>query len=352
MNSQRAVTPWEADFCDMRAAMPIPGAAQPTGFKLLEQPAYPLPRAQPRLAHRLRRWTGHADRRALPGPDARLRHPRPCDGPDVRLATVGRQVRLGHAPTTATSTRPARSRDGSRPRPRGADRLRLDDGPQLGTATGAGKAQHELAARPLLRDLAVHGIFGFDPASNGNELRLAHGYVLDHGKVRGLKAGTRAVEGPQERYPEQVLLELTDSGDQARSRRRALTTYPVAVLAEHGFVQLAVRVDDGRTQSAMGKCRTSSNCRSSMRSTPTRRPAAASRPRDRGARNDHDRRHHFDLDGTLVERARNRRGSCSRNEPRLRPGHRLPRGLLPDLRAQLLRIARGCYAPTRSALRR
>lgn len=35
MNAQRAVTPWEADFCDMRAAMPIPTPRSLLDFKLL-----------------------------------------------------------------------------------------------------------------------------------------------------------------------------------------------------------------------------------------------------------------------------------------------------------------------------
>jgi len=35
MNSQRAVTPWEADFCDMRAAMPIPEPRSLLDYQLL-----------------------------------------------------------------------------------------------------------------------------------------------------------------------------------------------------------------------------------------------------------------------------------------------------------------------------
>src|SRR4030095_8294496 len=35
MNAQRAVTPWEADFCDMRSAMPIPEPRSLMDFKLL-----------------------------------------------------------------------------------------------------------------------------------------------------------------------------------------------------------------------------------------------------------------------------------------------------------------------------
>ena len=78
------------------------------------------------------------------------------------------------------------------------------------------------------KDLAIHGIFGFDPArDNGRELWLTHGYVLDRGQVFGLKAGTGQTIRLQERYPETVSLQLTDSADRRWTLNgRALTTFP------------------------------------------------------------------------------------------------------------------------------
>ena len=37
------------------------------------------------------------------------------------------------------------------------------------------------------RDLAMHAIFSFDPEANGISLSLAHGYVVERGKIFGLK---------------------------------------------------------------------------------------------------------------------------------------------------------------------
>ena len=78
------------------------------------------------------------------------------------------------------------------------------------------------------QDFAIHAIFGFDPArENGRDLWLAHGYVLDRGKVFGLKAGTGQAVRNQERYPETVALRLTDSDDRVWNLNgRALTTMP------------------------------------------------------------------------------------------------------------------------------
>jgi hypothetical protein len=74
---------------------------------------------------------------------------------------------------------------------------------------------------------AVHGIFGFDQLTNGAELWLAHGYVLDSGAVYGLQSGSASVVRQQERYPENVRLSVTDrSGRTLQLSSDALTTYP------------------------------------------------------------------------------------------------------------------------------
>ena len=76
-------------------------------------------------------------------------------------------------------------------------------------------------------DLAVHGIFGFDPTRNGDELWIAHGYVLEKGKVYGLKSGGGRVERMQERYAETLALVLTDCEDRSWTLSgQAMTTFP------------------------------------------------------------------------------------------------------------------------------
>jgi hypothetical protein len=79
------------------------------------------------------------------------------------------------------------------------------------------------------RDLAVHALFDFT-TDNGPDapspLTMTHGYVLEGGKVHGLKAGS----GTTERsgfYPEHIQISLTDSADRTwELDGRALTAFP------------------------------------------------------------------------------------------------------------------------------
>lgn len=75
-------------------------------------------------------------------------------------------------------------------------------------------------------DLAMHAIFDFDVADNGEALRLTHGYVLEDGQVHGLKSGG----GKTRRsgwYPEEKHLEVVDSADRTWTfRGEALTAFP------------------------------------------------------------------------------------------------------------------------------
>ena len=71
------------------------------------------------------------------------------------------------------------------------------------------------------RDLAVHGMFDFDPTTPLDEplsLALTHGYVLDHGVGVGLKEGTGITERSG-LYPTRITLDLLDAQD----RRWSLT---------------------------------------------------------------------------------------------------------------------------------
>ena len=75
-------------------------------------------------------------------------------------------------------------------------------------------------------DLAIHGIFDFDTADGGRTLSLSHGYVLDHGEVYGLQAGT-GTTSRHGHFPEQKTLEVTDRRGQTFSLRgEAMTAFP------------------------------------------------------------------------------------------------------------------------------
>jgi hypothetical protein len=79
------------------------------------------------------------------------------------------------------------------------------------------------------RDLAIHGIFDFDPTLGpGSEtpLRLTHGYVMDKGEAVGLKAGTGTARR-DDFYPESITLEVTDDRDRRwELTGTAETTFP------------------------------------------------------------------------------------------------------------------------------
>jgi hypothetical protein len=65
------------------------------------------------------------------------------------------------------------------------------------------------------RDLAVHGMFDFDPATPAGEnlqLSLTHGYLLQGGTAIGLKDGT-GITQRSGLYPDLITLDLVDAQD-------------------------------------------------------------------------------------------------------------------------------------------
>lgn len=78
-------------------------------------------------------------------------------------------------------------------------------------------------------DFAVHGLFDFTTGTGPDSpgpLTLTHGYVLDHGKVCGLKAG-HGTTWRSGFYPERVELRVTDVTDRTLELHgSALTTFP------------------------------------------------------------------------------------------------------------------------------
>ena len=79
------------------------------------------------------------------------------------------------------------------------------------------------------RDLAVHVVGDFSTSGGPeepSELQITHGYVLDHGVVRGIKAG-KGTTWRSGFHPSAIELEVTDAGDQTwHLEGTALTTFP------------------------------------------------------------------------------------------------------------------------------
>jgi hypothetical protein len=77
------------------------------------------------------------------------------------------------------------------------------------------------------QDLAIHGIFSFDPRENGTRLALTHGYVVEKGQVFGLKAGVGKTVRTRDRYATTVELVLTDRSDREwKLNAEGLTSFP------------------------------------------------------------------------------------------------------------------------------
>jgi hypothetical protein len=227
MNAQRAVTPWEADFCDMRAAMPIPTPRSLLDFKLLNS-------LHIRCLDPNRVWHIAYDDSQGTRIDVRYEALMPAfDIHDPAMDPMcGSKSEAGKF-AWGTAYNGHFDQTGHF---KGSVTLRGREVPIDCVST----MDHSWGPRPernkpnmswlhahFSKDLAVHAIFGFDQQRNGEELWLAHGYVMEKGRIRGLKAGTGRVERPQERYPERLQLQVTDVDDRVwHLDGRALTTFP------------------------------------------------------------------------------------------------------------------------------
>lgn len=77
------------------------------------------------------------------------------------------------------------------------------------------------------KDLAIHAIFSFDPEKNGTSLSLTHGYVVEKGRIFGLRAGTGTVVRRHDRYAESTELHLVDcDGREWKLKSEGLTRFP------------------------------------------------------------------------------------------------------------------------------
>ena len=228
MNSRRSVTHWEADFCDMRSAIPIPQPHNLLDYELSN--GLHVHCIEPN-----RVWQINYDDEQ--GTRVDVRYEALMSGFDISDPEMDPMCASkssdgtfawgtaykGHFDQTGVFTGTVSIRDRQVP----IDCVSTMDHswgarPERGSPTMSWLHAH------FSRDLAIHAIFGFDPArDNGRDLWLAHGYVLERGKVFGLKAGTGQTMRRQERYPETISLQLTDSADRPWSLSgRALTSMP------------------------------------------------------------------------------------------------------------------------------
>lgn len=77
------------------------------------------------------------------------------------------------------------------------------------------------------KDLAIHAIFGFNPEEKNSKLELTHGYVVEDGKVYGLKHGRGHTIRKNDRFADTVELVLVDCDDRAWIlSAKGLTSFP------------------------------------------------------------------------------------------------------------------------------
>lgn len=227
MNSRRCVTPWEADFCDMRAAMAMPESRSLLDYRLMNS-------LHVRCLEPNKLWHIAYDdfegtridvqyEALMPAFDIHDPAMDPMCGSKSEAGKFSWGTAYnGHFDQTGHFEGRVWVRGEMVP----IDCVSTMDH-SWGPRPERGKPNMSWLHAHFSKDLAVHAIFGFDQRQNGNELWLAHGYVMDRGEIRGLKAGTGRVERRQERYAETLALTLTDCHDRIWSLEgQALTTFP------------------------------------------------------------------------------------------------------------------------------
>jgi len=227
MNSRRIVTPWEADFCDLRAAMPIPEPRDLQNYHLLN--GLDVKCLDPNMVWAIKyddhqgTWIDVRYEALMPPFDIHDPAMDPMCGSKTKEGEFSWGTAYnGHFDQTGTVVGAVAIRGKEYP----IDCVSTMDH-SWGPRPERGKPTMSWLHAHFSKDLAMHAIFGFDPAKNGHELWLAHGYVLDRGQVYGLKAGAGRVTRKQERYADALQLDLTDSrGRNWRLNGKGMTTFP------------------------------------------------------------------------------------------------------------------------------
>lgn len=232
INSRRAVTPWDAEFNDFRASMPMPEPATLLNFELAN--SLKITCIKPNMAWDIGYDDGEGTRIAvryeslMPPFDIHdpTMDPMAASNTDEGKFSWGTSYN-GHFDQTGRYTGSVVVRGLAHE----IDCVSTMDhswGPRPERGNPNMSWLHAHFESPSGGDpFALHGIFGFDPTTNGAELWLTHGYILDGGTVSGLKAGRGTVDRRQERYAEHIELVVVDNHDRVHELAgTALTTYP------------------------------------------------------------------------------------------------------------------------------
>ena len=154
MNSGFARAPWEADFCDLRASMPIPEPRNLSDFKL--DNSLSIRCLKPNMDWQINYDDGAGTsidvlyRSIMPPFDIHDPDMDPMKAKALKAAEADGKFAWGTAYNGHFDEFGPFPRNGERSRQVLSDRLHLDDGSQLGSSSRARRAEHELVARAFL----------------------------------------------------------------------------------------------------------------------------------------------------------------------------------------------------------
>jgi hypothetical protein len=231
MNSGFAATPWHADFCDLRASLPIPEPRQLSNYGLAN--GLRIRCTEPNMAWDIGYDDGEGTLidvcyRSIMEPfDIHDPAMDPMKAAALEAAEAGGQFAWGTAYNGHfDQTGHFKGRVVVRGKEYPIDCVSTMDH-SWGPRPERGAPNMSWLHAHFSRDLAVHAIFSFDPVTYGRDLSLAHGYVIREGKLFGLKSGTGLTTRRLDRFPDRVELVLTDRSDRTwKLSGQGLTTFP------------------------------------------------------------------------------------------------------------------------------
>ncbi len=230
MNSRRVNTPWEADFCDMRASLPIPKPYDLRDYRLLN--SLHVRCTKPNAVWHVAYDDGD-------GTTIDVTYEAIMPAFDIHDPALDPMAAAAQAAAASGNFAWGTAYNGhfdQTGRFRGAVSIRGEAHPidcvstmdhSWGPRAERGSPNMSWLHAHFGDDLALHAIFRFDPETGGGALELAHGYVVEGGKVAGLKAGSGITHRTRERYAERVELHVVDAADRSWDLTgRGLTTFP------------------------------------------------------------------------------------------------------------------------------
>lgn len=227
INAQRALTPWGADFCDYRAALPIPTPRSLLDYHLAN--SLHIVCTKPNREWTLRYDDGEGT--VIDVAYTALMVPFDIHDPalDPMCAAGGAAgtfawgtAYAGHFDQTGHFVGEVRVRGKSY----AIDCVSTMDH-SWGPRPERGKPNMSWLHAHVDRETALHAILGFDATIDDSILTLAHGYVLQGGELRGLASGGGRVLRRVDRFPDTVELAFADAqGREYPLSGQALTSFP------------------------------------------------------------------------------------------------------------------------------